>query len=109
MNVLEVQGLKKSYPAFELKNVDIALKKGRITGFIGRNGAGKSTLLGALFGLVHADEGEVRFFGKDFKRSEPEIKRRVCSGRNDVVQDEKTAHNNKGYARFLRYVGRKGV
>ena len=27
MNVLEVQGLKKSYPAFELKNVDIALKK----------------------------------------------------------------------------------
>ena len=77
MNVLEVQGLKKSYPAFELKNVDIALKKGRITGFIGRNGAGKSPLLGALFGLVHADEGEGRFFGKDFNRCEPDIKRRV--------------------------------
>ena len=90
MNVLEVQGLKKSYPAFELKNVDIALKKGRITGFIGRNGAGKSTLLGALFGLVHADEGEVRFFGKDFKRSEPEIKRRVS-----FVAGEMTSYKMK--------------
>lgn len=90
MNVLEVQGLKKSYPAFVLKNVDIALKKGRITGFIGRNGAGKSTLLGALFGLVHADEGEVRFFGKDFKRSEPEIKRRVS-----FVAGEMTSYKMK--------------
>ena len=90
MNVLEVQGLKKSYPAFELKNVDIALKKGRITGFIGRNGPGKSTLLGALFGLVHADEGEVRFFGKDFKRSEPEIKRRVS-----FVAGEMTSYKMK--------------
>lgn len=90
MNVLEVQGLKKSYPAFELKNVDIALKKGRITGFIGRNGAGKSTLLGALFGLVHADEGEVRFFGKDFKRNEPEIKRRVS-----FVAGEMTSYKMK--------------
>ena len=53
MNVLEVEGLCKRYPAFALENVSFSVGAGRICGFIGRNGAGKSTTLGSLTGLVH--------------------------------------------------------
>lgn len=77
MNVLEVNELSKKYPSFELKGASFCLRKGRITGFIGRNGAGKSTVLKAMLGLVHADGGQVRFFGRDFKQNEMEIKRRI--------------------------------
>ena len=43
MNVLEVQGLTKRYPAFTLNGVSFAVPEGAVMGFIGRNGAGKST------------------------------------------------------------------
>ena len=41
MNVIEVKDLCKSFPSFQLKNVNIVLEEGYIMGFIGRNGAGK--------------------------------------------------------------------
>ena len=58
MDVLEVKGLCKTYPAFTLDHVSFHVGRGRICGFIGRNGAGKSTTLGSLTGLVHPDAGE---------------------------------------------------
>mgnify|MGYP001206509425 CR=1 FL=1 len=70
MNVLEVQGLSKHYPSFELKDVSFNVPKGAIMGFIGRNGAGKTTTLKSILGLVHADGGEVRFLGKDVREDE---------------------------------------
>lgn len=77
MNVLEVKGLTKKYPAFTLDNAGFSLEKGKITGFIGRNGAGKTTTLKSIFGFVHPDSGEIRFWGKDFATSELDIKERV--------------------------------
>lgn len=40
MNVLEVQGLTKHYPAFTLNGVSFSVSEGAVMGFIGRNGAG---------------------------------------------------------------------
>ena len=77
MNVLEVRGLTKAYPAFALRDVTFTVPEGAVMGFIGRNGAGKSTTLKSLLGLVHPDGGEVRFFGKDFAGHEQEIKENI--------------------------------
>ena len=77
MNVLEVEGLCKRYPAFALENVSFSVGTGRICGFIGRNGAGKSTTLGSLTGLVHPDAGAVRFFGLNARENETAVKRRI--------------------------------
>lgn len=77
MNVLEVEGLCKRYPAFALENVSFHVGAGRICGFIGRNGAGKSTTLGSLTGLVHPDAGAARFFGLDARENETAVKRRI--------------------------------
>lgn len=85
MDVLEVKGLCKTYPAFTLDHVSFHVGRGRICGFIGRNGAGKSTTLGSLTGLVHPDAGEARFFGMELRGNETAVKRKtgfVSSGVN---------------------------
>ena len=75
--IVEVCGLGKRYPAFELKDVSFGLESGRITGFIGRNGAGKTTTIRSMLNLVHPDCGEIRFFGRPLAGHETEVKQRI--------------------------------
>ena len=77
MTAAEVRNLNKEYPSFRLKDVSFSVRKGRITGFIGRNGAGKTTTVKSMLNLVHPDSGEIRFFGMPFAGNEAEIKRRI--------------------------------
>lgn len=77
MNALEVRGLRKTYPAFTLKDMSFDVPQGAVVGFIGRNGAGKSTTLKSILGLVHPDGGEVRFFGQDVRQHEREFKEQI--------------------------------
>ena len=77
MNVLEVRELRKTYPAFTLKDVSLDVPQGAIVGFLGRNGAGKSTTLKSVLGLVHPDSGTVRAFGLDYAANEAAIRRRI--------------------------------
>jgi ABC-2 type transport system ATP-binding protein len=60
---IELEGVCKSYPFFELQNIALQLQRGTIMGLIGPNGAGKSTTIRILMGLVHQDRGEVRVLG----------------------------------------------
>lgn len=77
MNILEVNGLSKTYPSFELKDVSFVVKEGSIMGFIGRNGAGKTTTLKSVLNIVHADGGQVRCFGLDMNDHEGTIRQRI--------------------------------
>lgn len=77
MELLQVTGLRKTYPTFRLENVSFSLTPGAITGLIGRNGAGKTTALKSILGLLHPDAGQVRFFGQPFPAHQPEIKQQI--------------------------------
>ena len=77
MNLLEVQGLCKTYPGFRLDGVSFSVAPGSVMGFIGRNGAGKTTTLKSLLHIVHPDAGEIRFFGLKLEEHEREIKQRI--------------------------------
>ena len=57
MNMIEINGLTKSYPKsdFKLNNVSFTLKQGEIMGFIGENGAGKTTTLNCILGTLIKD------------------------------------------------------
>ena len=66
MNILEVEGLCKTYPAFALRDVSFAVEPGTIMGFIGRNGAGKSTTIKSMLNLVHPDSGRVTMLARIF-------------------------------------------
>lgn len=77
MNLLEVQGLRKTYPAFRLEDVSFSVPEGAVMGLIGRNGAGKSTTLKSILGLVHPDAGRVEMFGREFAENERYIKENI--------------------------------
>lgn len=63
-NLLEVRNLSMSYGSFALRNVDLAVPSGTITGLVGANGAGKSTLIKLVLGLLAPQSGEIRLFGE---------------------------------------------
>ncbi len=75
--VLEVRDLTKQYPSFLLDHLSFTLEEEKITGFIGRNGAGKTTTIHSLLGLIHPDDGEIRFWGMHFRENEQKIKQRI--------------------------------
>ena len=77
MNLIEVKGLCKKFPTFQLQNVDITLEEGFVMGFIGRNGAGKSTTLKTMLNLMNNDGGEVNLCGLSMPKDEIEIKNQV--------------------------------
>ena len=88
-NVIEITGLRKKYEKrFELGSLQFSVMSGTIAGLIGENGAGKTTLLKILLGISHADEGEIRIFGKDFKAHEAEIKEEIGVVLDDMFFSE---------------------
>jgi ABC-2 type transport system ATP-binding protein len=66
MNILEIKNLKKNYgKVVALDGIDLSISKGEIYGFIGPNGAGKTTTIRLILGLLKANFGEIKIFGKD--------------------------------------------
>src|SRR5882757_676241 len=48
-----------------LDNVSIYVPRGCVFGLVGENGAGKTTLIKHILGLLRAETGSVRVFGRD--------------------------------------------
>ncbi len=64
-NAIEAAGLSKSYPGFELRDIDLKLPRGCIMGLIGENGAGKTTTVKLLLNAVRKSGGSARILGTD--------------------------------------------
>jgi cobalt/nickel transport system ATP-binding protein len=71
-NILEAKGLYYTYAdgTKALENLDITIKKGKVTALLGGNGAGKSTLFLNLNGILKPSSGEILYQGKviDYSR-----------------------------------------
>ncbi len=65
MALLDIDGLKKTYPTGEraLRGIDLAVEGGEMVAILGLRGSGKSTLLRCINRLVEPTEGEVSFDG----------------------------------------------
>ena len=76
-HALEIKGLRKEYGDFVLEGMDLTIERGKIMGLVGENGAGKTTAMKAMLGIIRADGGTIRFFGKELSEG--------CSGnKNDI-------------------------
>src|SRR3989442_12818808 len=64
--VLETNALCKRFGKVDaLRDCDVALPAGKVTGLVGPNGAGKTTLLQLAVGLRRASSGAIRVLGFD--------------------------------------------
>ena len=71
-NAVEMRGITKAWPGVVANDhVDLAVRAGEIHALVGENGAGKSTLMNILYGLIHADSGEILINGAPAKISGP--------------------------------------
>ena len=57
--MIELRGVAKHYPGFQLGPLDLIIEEGFVTGFVGANGAGKTTTIKMLLGMVLPDSGSV--------------------------------------------------
>ena len=82
MNAIEIKGLEKHYPGFDLK-LDLSLPEGYILGLIGENGAGKSTTIRAILGMLRPDAGSITVLGRDNRQNFAPVREEI-----GVVLDE---------------------
>lgn len=88
-NSIEVQGLRKSYGDFSLRDINLTVPGGAIMGLIGENGAGKTTTIKCILNLIRRDEGTITLLGHDNQREERAAKLEV-----GVVLDECFFHDS---------------
>lgn len=116
-NILEISHLNKSYPGFQLSDINIAVPQGSIMGLVGENGAGKSTTIKLILNLLHRDRGEIKIFGQDNIRCEQQIKDKIGVvfeetsypenlKANDIAQIMKNIYRNWDNKLFQAYLAK---
>ncbi len=95
---IEIRGLCKSFPGFELGSIDLDLPKGSITGLVGNNGAGKTTLIKCITGAVTPDSGTITFPDDDMRKriavvfSDCHLPRELTGGQMSAVMSGICGH-----------------
>ena len=73
-----ISGLTKDYgQGHGLFDLDLAIARGEVFGYVGPNGAGKTTTIRLLMDLIRPDRGSATVLGLDSRRDSLEVKRRV--------------------------------
>ena len=84
MNVIEVQGLHKSYADTKaVDGIDLTIAHGEIFALLGPNGAGKTTTVEILEGFRKADSGSISVLG--FDPAHQGIQSRIWRNRIGIV------------------------
>lgn len=77
-DVIIFKDFSKSYGNFTaVKNLNLSVEKGSITGFVGKNGAGKSTTIRSLMNIIFPTSGSVKVMNLDSAKNAKEVKKFV--------------------------------
>lgn len=75
---IETQGMTRAFDGVNaVENLDLAIPKGTIYGFLGPNGCGKSTSIRMLTGLLSPTSGNIRVLGETLPGAEERLRRRI--------------------------------
>ena len=78
MTAIQLKDVNKIQGDFKLKNINLDIEKGFITGLIGENGAGKTSLINLILGLRKFDSGEISILGtSDIETDREDILNRI--------------------------------
>ena len=95
------KGISKKYGDIQaLEDVNFAIEKGELFGFIGPDGAGKTTLFRILTTLLLPDTGSVSVLGLDVDKDYKKLRRILgyMPGKFSLYQDLTVAENLKFFA-----------
>ena len=80
--ILKVMAVSKSFGGVSaLSDVDIEVRRGKVTGVIGPNGSGKTTLFNVINGFLTPEKGGVFLEGKDITYVKPHVSCKLGIGR----------------------------
>jgi ABC-type multidrug transport system ATPase subunit/pSer/pThr/pTyr-binding forkhead associated (FHA) protein len=106
---LQVEGLSVQVgpePRTLLEGVSFPVAEKSLLAVVGPSGAGKSTLLNALTGMRPADEGSVRYDGRDLYQDYAELRQRIgLVPQDDILHTQLTVRRALSYAAELRFPG----
>lgn len=94
--LVEVANINFHYPRarvlagkieWTLHDISLIIKSGSTVGIVGESGSGKSTLIRVMCGLLHHQEGTVKFDGRDIREFEGE-------GANDLRRQNQIVFQN---------------
>jgi ABC-2 type transport system ATP-binding protein len=101
--VIETTGLRKEFRTrtgalrVAVQDLDLAVPRGGVHGFLGPNGSGKTTTIRMLLGLARPSRGSMRLFGEEVPRRLPQVIGRVGA----VVESPKFAPKFTGRQNLL--------
>lgn len=77
--IISVEALNFGYQKKQLtlNELNLAVPKASIYGFLGANGAGKSTTIRTILGLLHPQSGNIHLFGKNITSHRLEVLKKV--------------------------------
>jgi ABC-2 type transport system ATP-binding protein len=98
--VIDIRGLTRQFGnKAALHDVSLSVPQGCVFGLVGENGAGKTTLIKHVLGLLKAQMGSVRVFGRD-----PVIDPVGVLGRIGCLSEDRDLPDWMRVAELLRYM-----
>lgn len=70
MNMIDIQGVSKTFDDFSVSDVSLSLPAGTIMGLVGENGAGKTTVINMIMNAVTPDRGRITVMDTDTRSEE---------------------------------------
>ncbi len=99
MHALELTNVNYKVKGFSLKNINMVVPKGMVTGLVGRNGAGKTTLIHVIANNVNRESGTILYDGIKYWEDERGIKRKL-----GIVYDSPNFNDQFTPKRFLKRI-----
>jgi ABC-2 type transport system ATP-binding protein len=88
-SVIQLNHVTKTYGASRgVKNLNLEVEEGQVTGFLGPNGAGKTTTISMLMDLIRPTSGEILVFGMNTRKKGVEIRKRIGFLAGDFALDK---------------------
>ena len=95
----QLTDLSKDFPEFKLGPINLELEPGKVLGYVGPNGSGKSTTMHCMVGLVKADSGFTKIFGRENDPNEVEWKYDI-----GYVGDKHVFYENWSGTKNLKFI-----